>query len=124
MEKSCSREEGHPSSHANFGSVYVRKKLTPFARASSSWVMYAVVVSALTELTRLSEPKCLHGEVGPAGRMTLPLIKGEPAETTIVSRVNGSPSFIRKGRESWLAQGSLAGWGEDSSIRDKISPYK
>ena len=46
-----------------------------------------------------------------ARRMTLPSIKGESAETTFVSRVNGSPSFIRKGRESWLALGSLAGWG-------------
>ena len=51
-------------------------------------------------------------KVGPARRMTLPSIKGEPAETTFVSRVNGSPSFIRKRRESWLALGSLAGWGK------------
>ena len=35
-------------------------------------------------------------KVGPARRMTLPSIKGEPAETTFVSRVNGSPKFYKE----------------------------
>lgn len=86
-------------------SVYNEKKVDPLARE------YALVVSAKTELTRLS---CLHvavklftwRKVSPVKRMTLSSIKGEPAETTFVSRANGSPSFIRKGWESWLALGN------------------
>ena len=56
-------------------------------------------------------------KVGPARRATLPSQKGDPPSRVTLLRwqkpsqlfvphVNGSPSFVRKGMRSWLAQGS------------------
>ena len=56
MEKSCPEKEGHPPSRVNFSKCLYEKKVDPFAQANSACL-------ALTELNRLGEPKCLHGEM-------------------------------------------------------------
>ena len=67
MEKSCPGQEGHPPSRINFSERLYEKKVDPFARVKS-WLSNdnsARAISdrlALTELTRLGEPKCLYGE--------------------------------------------------------------
>ena len=58
MEKRCNGKEGHPPSRVNFSERLYEKKVDPFARASSA----CSDCLALTELTRLGEPKCLYGE--------------------------------------------------------------
>ena len=66
MEKCCPGKEGHPPCRVNFSERLYEKKGDPFARA-------------LTELTRLGEPKCLNGEKLARLRVTLPSKKGDPA---------------------------------------------
>ena len=67
MEKSCPGQEGHPSSRVKFSERPYEEKVDPFARVKS-WLCNdnnAPACSdrlALTELTRLGEPKCLYGE--------------------------------------------------------------
>ena len=67
MEKSFSRQEGHPPSRVNFSERSYEKKVDPFARVKS-WLSNdnsALACSdrfALTELTRLGELKCLYGD--------------------------------------------------------------
>ena len=60
MEKSCPGKEGHPPSRVNFSERLYEKKVDPFARANSACACSDCL--ALTELTRLGEPKCLFGE--------------------------------------------------------------
>ena len=60
MEKSCPDKEGHPPSRVNFSERLYEKKVDLFARANSTRACYDFL--ALTELTRLGEPKCLYGE--------------------------------------------------------------
>ena len=60
MEKSCPRREGHPPSRVNFSERFYEKNVDPFARAKSPHACSDCL--ALTELTRLGEPKCLYGE--------------------------------------------------------------
>jgi len=55
MEKSCPGQEGHPPSRVNFTERLYEKKDDNRAGACSDCL-------ALTELTRLGEPKCLYGE--------------------------------------------------------------
>ena len=59
-EKSCPMKESHPPSQVNFSECLYEKKVDPFARANSARVCSDCL--ALTELTRLGEPKCLYGE--------------------------------------------------------------
>ena len=67
MEKSCPRQEGHPTSRVNFSERLDEKKVERFARVKS-WLSNENSARAcsdrltLTELTRLGEPKCLYGE--------------------------------------------------------------
>ena len=99
MEKSCPDKEGHPPSRVNFSERLYEKKVDLFARANSARACSDFL--ALTKLTRLGEPKCLYGE-------KLARLGGSPFQPSqlFVSHVNGSPSFVRKCRKSWLAQGS------------------
>ena len=60
MEKSCPGKEGHPPSRVNFSERLYEKKVDPFSRANSARACSDCL--ALTELTRLGEPKCLYGE--------------------------------------------------------------
>ena len=60
MEKSCPGKEGHPPNRVNFSERLYEKKVDPFPRANS--VRASSDCLALTELTRLDEPKCLYGE--------------------------------------------------------------
>ena len=61
MEKSYPGKEGHgPPSRVNFSERLYEKKVDPFARANSARACSDCL--ALTELTRLGEPKCLNGE--------------------------------------------------------------
>ena len=76
MEKSCPGKEGHPPSRVNFSERLYEKKVDPFARANSARACSDCL--ALTELTRLGEPKRLYGD-GPARRVTLPSKKSDPA---------------------------------------------
>ena len=99
MEKSCSGKEGHPPSRVNFSERWYEKKVDPFARANSARACSDCL--ALTELTPLGESVVTWRKVGPARRVTH---SAEP--TFFVSRVNGSPIFVRKCRKCWLAQGS------------------
>ena len=67
MEKSYPGEEGHTPSRVNFSERLYEEKVDPFARVKS-WFSNdnsACACSdrlALTELTRLGEPKRLYGE--------------------------------------------------------------
>ena len=69
MEKSCPGQEGHPPSRVYFSERLYEKKVDPFARVKS-WLSMSNGNGAraccdrlaLTELTRLGEPKCLYGE--------------------------------------------------------------
>ena len=95
MEKSCKSERLH------------EKKVNPFARPNSARACSDCL--ALTELIRLV---FIWRKVGPARRVTLPSKKGDPVRRSpfqpsqlFVSHVNGSPSFVRKCRKSWLAKG-------------------
>ena len=87
----------------------MRKQTTPLANSARA----CSECLALTELSRLGEPKCLYGEKEDlAGRVTLPCKKGDQVYPSgwaafFVSHVNGSPSFVRKRRKCVLPQGSL-----------------
>ena len=67
MEKSCPGQEGHPPSRVNLSECLYEEKVDPFARVKI-WLSNdnsARACShrlALTEFTRLGEPKCLDGE--------------------------------------------------------------
>ena len=55
----------------------MRKKFTPLPEPTA---LEQAECLALTELTRLGEPKCLYGVTfGPVRRVTLPSKKGVPA---------------------------------------------
>ena len=99
VEKRCSGKEGHPPSRVNFSECLYEKKVDPFARANSTRACFDCL--ALMELTRLGKPKSLDGE-------KLAQLSRSPFQPSqlFVSHVNGSPSFVRKCRKSWLAQGS------------------
>ena len=60
MEKSCTGKEGHLPSRVNFSERLYNKNVDPFARTNSARACSDCL--ALTELTRLGEPKCLYGE--------------------------------------------------------------
>ena len=60
MEKSCPMKEGHPPSRVNFSERLYEKKVDPLAQANSARACSDCL--ALTELTRLGEPRCLYGE--------------------------------------------------------------
>ena len=75
MEKNCARKEGRPPRQL-FEEKLHEEKVETFAQANSARAISDCL--ALTELTRLGEPKCLYGE-GPARRVTLPSKKGHPA---------------------------------------------
>ena len=75
MEKSCARKEGRPPRQL-FKEKLHEEKVETFAQANSARAISDCL--ALTELTRLGEPKCLYGE-GPARRVTLPSKKGHPS---------------------------------------------
>ena len=104
MEKSCPEKEGHPPSRVNFSKCLYEKKVDPFAQANSACL-------ALTELNRLGEPKCLHGEMlarlrgWPYHWKRVTWLGRSPFQPSqlFISHVNGSPSFVRKCRKSWLA---------------------
>ena len=67
MEKNCPGQEGHTPSRVNFNERLYEKKGDPFARVKN-WLSNdnsARACSdrlALTELTRLGEPRFLNGE--------------------------------------------------------------
>ena len=112
MEKSCPGKEGHPPSRVNLRERLYEKKIDPFARTNSARACSDCL--ALTKLTRPGEPKCLYGEklarLGgcPYHRKRVTWLGGSPFQPSqlFVSHVNSSPSFVRKCRKSWLAQGS------------------
>ena len=60
MEKNCPRKEGHPPTWVNFSARLYEKKFDPSAQAKSTGAYFDFL--ALTELTRLGEPKRLYGE--------------------------------------------------------------
>ena len=60
MEKSCPGKEGHPLSRVNFSERLYGKNVDPFARANKTRACSDCL--ALTELTRLGEPKCSYRE--------------------------------------------------------------
>ena len=60
MEKSCPGQEGHHPSRVNFSERLYEKKVDPSARVNNARACSGHL--ALTELTRLDEPKCLYGE--------------------------------------------------------------
>ena len=60
MKKSCSSKEGHPPSWVNFSARLYEKKFDPFPQAKTTGAYFDF--PALTELTRLGEPKRLYGE--------------------------------------------------------------
>ena len=108
MEKSCLGQEGHPPSRVNFSERLYRNKVDPSAQVKS-WLCIDNRARAcsdrlsLTEWTRLGEPKCLQGEkLARLGSCPSPF---QPSQL-FVSHVNGSSSFVRKRRKSWLAWGS------------------
>ena len=103
MEKSCLGKEGHPPSRVNFSERLYEKKVNLFARANS--VRACSDCLALTELTRLGEPKCLYEEklTRLGGYVTLPWKKGDPA---------------------WLAQGSSGRRVTLLAGTTLFSPYK
>ena len=63
MEKSCPGKEGHPPRRFNLSERLHEKKVDPLPepRADNSALPYSDCV-ALTDLTRLSEQKCLYGK--------------------------------------------------------------
>ena len=69
-------------------SVYLRKKLIPFAPANSALVCSDCL--ALPELTRLS--------------VYMEKSRPSPSSQLFVSHVNGSPSFVRKCRKRCLTK--------------------
>ena len=58
MEKGCPGQEGHPHSRVNLSERLYEKNFDPFARINSARACSDRL--ALTELTRLGEPKCLY----------------------------------------------------------------
>ena len=68
MEKSCPGQEGHPPRRVNFSERLYEKKVSDHFARVKSWLSNANSARAcsdrlaLTELTRLGEPKCLYGE--------------------------------------------------------------
>lgn len=67
MKQSCPGLEGHTPSQVNFRERLHDKKIDPFARVKSRHFKYnstraCSACLALTELTRLGEPKCLYRE--------------------------------------------------------------
>ena len=106
MEKTCPRKEGHPPSRVNFSECLYEKKVDPFApgqqRSRMPWL------SRLDGVDPTRRAKVfIWRKVGPARRVTR--LRGSPFQPSqlFVCHVNGSPSFVRKCRKSWLAQGSL-----------------
>ena len=78
-EKSCPGKVGHPPNRVNFASLYIRKKIDPFSRTNAR--AHARFVQNSKTLIAIAEP-------------------------TFVCQVNGFPSFIRRCRKCWLAEGS------------------
>ena len=73
MEKSCPGQEGHPPSRVNFSKCLIyEKKVDPFARVNSACACSDHL--ALSELTRLGEPKLAR-----LLRVTLPSKERDPA---------------------------------------------
>ena len=89
MEKSCPGKEGHPPSRVSFSERLNEEKVEPFGRVKS-WLSNGNGARAcsdrlaLTELTRLGEPKCLYGE-------KLARLGGRPYHRKRVTRLGGSP---------------------------------
>ena len=93
MEKSCPGREDHPPSGVNFSERLYEKNVDPFARAKSAQACSDCLMVCRSPL--------------------------KPSQL-FVSHVNRSPSFVRKWRKSWLAQGSSG----RRVTRDNSSPFK
>ena len=115
LEKNSPRKEGHPPSQFNSTSVYMRNKNCPICPSQELTTGLAHALSRVDLVNPAGQAKVFMWRIVALGRRLTLSSKGVSRRgrsafelsQLIVSLVNGSPSFVRKCRKSWIPQGSL-----------------